>query len=57
MKPSDRHILKRILEEIDYLQRLLAGMGMESFVANETIKRAAAMSSIHIGELAKHLST
>ena len=29
---------------------------MQSFVANETVKRAAAMSSINIGELPKHLS-
>ena len=56
MKPSDRHILERILEEMDYLQGLLAGMDLESFVADETVKCAAAMSSINIGELAKHLS-
>lgn len=29
---------------------------MEDFVADETVKRAAAMASINIGELAKHLS-
>lgn len=29
---------------------------MESFLSDETVKRAAAMASINIGELAKHLS-
>ena len=29
---------------------------MEQFNADETLKRAAAMASINIGELAKHLS-
>ena len=56
MKPRDRHVLEKILEEITYLETLLEGTDMESFVADETVKRAAAMSSINIGELAKHLS-
>lgn len=56
MKPRDRHVLEKILEEISYLETLLEGVDMQSFVADETVKRAAAMSSINIGELAKHLS-
>ena len=56
MKPRDRHVLEKILEEISYLETLLEGVDMQSFVANETVKRSAAMSSINIGELAKHLS-
>ena len=56
MKQSDRHILEKIVEEIDYLEGLLDGVDMESFMADGTITRAAAMASINIGELAKHLS-
>ncbi|WP_273397741.1 HepT-like ribonuclease domain-containing protein [Thermophilibacter mediterraneus] len=56
MKQPDRHVLERIVDEISYLERLLDGMSMEGFVADETVKRAAAMASINIGELAKHLS-
>ena len=49
MRPRDRHVLEKILEEITYLETLLEGTDMESFVADETVKRAAAMSSINIG--------
>lgn len=56
MRPRDRRILEKMLEEIAYLEALLEGVDMQSFVADETVKRAAAMSSINIGELAKHLS-
>ena len=56
MKQSDRHILEKIVEEIDYLEGLLDGVDMESFMADGTITRASAMASINIGELAKHLS-
>ena len=56
MKQSDRHILEKIVEEIDYLEGLLDSVDMESFMADGTITRAAAMASINIGELAKHLS-
>ena len=56
MKQSDRRILEKIVEEIDYLEGLLDGVDMESFMADGTITRAAAMASINIGELAKHLS-
>lgn len=56
MKQPDRHILEKIVEEIDFLDSLLADYDMESFIADGTVKRAAAMASINIGELAKHLS-
>ena len=48
--------MEKIVEEIDYLEGLLDGVDMESFMADGTITRAAAMASINIGELAKHLS-
>lgn len=56
MRQPDRHVLERIVDEISYLENLISGMGMEDFVRDETVKRAAAMASINIGELAKHLS-
>ena len=57
MKQPDRHVLEKIVEEIEYLEVLLDDMSMDAFLADETVKRAAAMASINIGELAKHLSS
>lgn len=56
MKQPDRHILEKILEEIAFLENLLENMSMDAFLKDETVKRAAAMAAINIGELAKHLS-
>lgn len=56
MKQPDRHVLEKIVEEIDYLDGLLSDVDLEAFLADETVKRAAAMAAINIGELAKHLS-
>ena len=57
MKQPDRHVLEKIVEEISFLENLLHGLSMTEFLDNETVKRAAAMATINIGELAKHLST
>ncbi len=56
MNASDRRILEKIVSEIGYLESLVDEMDMQAFVADETVKRAASMTSINIGELAKHLS-
>ena len=56
MKEADRRILKKIATEIRYLGRLLDGVDQRAFLADETMERAAAMTSINIGELAKRLS-
>ena len=56
MKQRDRHVLGKIIEEIEFLDRLLDGVDRDAFLADETMKRAAAMAAINIGELAKHLS-
>lgn len=56
MRQPDRHVLVKILEEIAFLENLLRGVDEKTFLADETVKRAAAMASINIGELAKHLS-
>lgn len=57
MNESDQRILEKIASEISYLEGLVSGMDMKEFVADETVKRAASMASINIGELAKHLSS
>ena len=57
MKQPDKHVLEKILEEIAFLDGLLQDVDVEAFLADETMKRAAAMAAINIGELAKHLSS
>lgn len=56
MKDSDVRILKKIISEIEYLEKLLAEIDLESFLADETIERASSMTTINVGELAKRLS-
>ncbi len=56
MNKRDESILEKIVEEISYLESLLEGASEAEFLANETMERAAAMTSINVGELAKRLS-
>ena len=56
MRRPDKHVLEKILEEIAFLESLLNGVDLDAFISDETVRRAAAMASINIGELAKHLS-
>lgn len=56
MRQPDKHVLERIVDEITFLEGLLSDRSMEEFLKDETVKRAAAMASINIGKLAKHLS-
>lgn len=56
MKDADARILEKIVDEIGYLSDLLDGLDADAFLQDETAERAAAMTSINIGELAKHLS-
>lgn len=57
MKQPDVRTLEKIVDEITYLETLLSDVSMEEFLSDDTIKRAAAMAPINIGELAKHLSS
>jgi len=52
----DRIILEKILEEISQLEKMIKGISVEVFLSNEEKKRAAAMTLINMGELAKNLS-
>lgn len=56
MKARDENILKKIVSEIDYLKSILDELSEAEFLANETLQRAAAMTTINVGELAKQLS-
>lgn len=56
MRRRDVAILRKIVEEAAFLEGLLDGVSLEEFLADGTMERAAAMSAINIGELAKHLS-
>ena len=56
MTPRDRTILEKIVTEIDYLDGILDQVTIAEFNENELLKRAAVMTSINIGELAKLLS-
>lgn len=56
MKARDENILKKIVSEIDYLEGMLDGLSEADFLGDETLQRAAAMTTINVGELAKQLS-
>lgn len=56
MQQRDVTILRKINSEISPLERMLENVSMQQFVEDDILQRAAAMSSINIGELAKHLS-
>ena len=56
MTNRDKTILTKVLDEIGYLETSTTGFTFESFVADETLKRAACMTLINIGELCRLLS-
>ena len=57
MEIRDFKVLKKIIEEIKYIEETTREIVLfESFIANETIRRAVAMTLINIGELARLLS-
>jgi len=56
MTNRDKTILAKVLDEIHYLEMSTIGFTFESFMASETLKRAACMTLINIGELCRLLS-
>lgn len=56
MTKRDKIILSKILGEISYFETSVTSLAFEQFMADETIKRAACMTLINIGELARFLS-
>ncbi len=51
MSFEPREYLRHILVEVDYLLETCAGLGLEEFKSNETLRRAAVRSLEIIGEL------
>lgn len=56
MRQRDERILRKLVEEIEFLERMTGNLSREEFLADEVIQRASSMCSINIGELAKQLS-
>lgn len=56
MKQRDKAILEKIVSEIELLEDLISDASLDQFNESELLKRSSAMTSINIGELAKHLS-
>lgn len=56
MSPSDKVLFEHILEEIRYIQGQVTGLTEESFLNDDTAKRAFARSLEIIGEAVKNLS-
>ena len=53
----DEALLRHILEETAFIRKTVAGMEYESFMRDETAKRACTRSLEVIGEAAKNLSS
>lgn len=56
MEHRDRMILEKILSEIDIAIKMMGTCSLDSFEADEMLKRAVCMTVINIGELVKNLS-
>ena len=56
MDNRDKKVLQKILEEIDYLETVVSGIAYDTFMQDETLRRAVAMTLINIGELTRLLS-
>jgi len=56
MENKDRHIINKILSEIEVIESLLSGFDFSAFICDERTKRAVCMTLINIGELVKALS-
>lgn len=56
MQRNDNEIIEKIQKEIEIGFDIIKDMSLEEFLADETIKRAASMIVINIGELIKNVS-
>ncbi len=56
MQRRDKIILDKIIDEVNIVIKMLSDVPKEAFVADDILKRAAAMSVINIGELVKNLT-
>ena len=56
MRRKDNIIIKKIISEIDVCSDMVKGVSLNSFLEDEKLKRACAMTVINIGELVKNMS-
>lgn len=56
MSNSDLDYIRHIQDEIEYVTLAIRGVSIESFIADETLKRAIVRSIEIIGEASKKLS-
>lgn len=56
MQRSDDEIIEKIQKEIEVGFDIIRDLTLEEFMADETIKRAASMVVINVGELVKNVS-
>jgi uncharacterized protein with HEPN domain len=56
MNSRDAQIIKKILEEIAVIEKIIDGYDLKSFLDDELTKRASCMTLINIGELSKSLT-
>jgi uncharacterized protein with HEPN domain len=56
MNSRDAQIVRKAMSEIDYLADSVEGLSFDDFDKNETLKRAAAMTLINIGEVFRLVS-
>lgn len=57
MQHRDKVILDKISDEANVAIKMLSDVEQSDFIADEILKRAAAMSVINIGELVKNLTS
>jgi uncharacterized protein with HEPN domain len=55
MSPSNRELLRHVLEEAEYLLRATHGMKKEEFLEDETLRRAFVRSLEIMGEAVKRI--
>ncbi|MGN1369083.1 MAG: DUF86 domain-containing protein [Aristaeellaceae bacterium] len=56
MEHRDEVILRKVLSEVRIAAEMLGNSQLDTFLANEMLKRAVCMTVINIGELVKNLS-
>ncbi|KUO69775.1 MAG: antitoxin [Clostridia bacterium BRH_c25] len=56
MSNRDYQIVKKILSEIEIIEKLTEGFDLGKFISDERTKRAVCMTLINIGELTKSLT-
>ncbi len=56
MQRRDRVVVKKILSEIDIAFDMLGDCEIDTFLADEKLKRAVGMTVINIGELVKNIT-